>query len=151
MWTSRPGDWLSSLGFFMIFLSPSRQISGQYLKSVPGHFLPHSFHLMNHYVTRCLYFPPKEDMLQTFITLKNPSPRAGFKLANLGSKGKHDNHYTTKNDKYTIKVIYFLLFLQLNGACWQVMVPFWNQQISHPEGSWNMSWTPKNCNVLQFK
>jgi hypothetical protein len=27
-----------------------------------------------------------------FITLKNPSPSAGFEPANLGSNGKHANH-----------------------------------------------------------
>jgi len=44
-----------------------------------------------------------------------------------------------------------LLFLQLNGACWQMMVLFWHQQTCNPEGSWNMSWTPKSYSVLQSK
>jgi hypothetical protein len=44
--------------------------------------------------------PPKEIVLQIFITLKNPSHSAGFEPTNLGSNGKHNNHYTTENDKY---------------------------------------------------
>jgi hypothetical protein len=43
--------------------------------------------------------PPKEVVLRSFITLKNPSSSAGFKPANLGSSGKHANHYTTEGDE----------------------------------------------------
>jgi hypothetical protein len=35
-----------------------------------------------------------------FITLKNPSLSAGLQPANLGSNGKHDNHYTTENNQW---------------------------------------------------
>jgi hypothetical protein len=41
---------------------------------------------------------PTEGVLQTFIALKNPSPSAGFEPTNLGSNGKHANHYTTEDD-----------------------------------------------------
>jgi hypothetical protein len=41
--------------------------------------------------------PLKKVMLWIFITLKNWSLLAGFEPANLGSNGKHDNHYTTEN------------------------------------------------------
>jgi hypothetical protein len=40
----------------------------------------------------------EEVMLQIFIALKNSSPLAGFEPMNLGSSGKHDNRYTTKNE-----------------------------------------------------
>jgi hypothetical protein len=33
--------------------------------------------------------PPKEVVLQIFITLKNPSASTGFEPVNLGSSGKH--------------------------------------------------------------
>jgi hypothetical protein len=39
-----------------------------------------------------------EVMLRIFITLKNPSLSAGFEPVNLESNGKHNNHYTTKNN-----------------------------------------------------
>jgi hypothetical protein len=35
---------------------------------------------------------PKEVVLRTFITLKNTSSSAGIEPANLGPKGKHDDH-----------------------------------------------------------
>jgi hypothetical protein len=41
---------------------------------------------------------PKEIKLQIFIALKNPLLTARFEPANLGSSGKHDNHYTIEND-----------------------------------------------------
>jgi hypothetical protein len=34
-----------------------------------------------------------------FIALKNLSPSAGFKPANLGFNIKHANHYTTEDNK----------------------------------------------------
>jgi hypothetical protein len=37
-------------------------------------------------------------MLQIFIKLKNPSPLAGFEPMNLGSNGKHANHYATEDN-----------------------------------------------------
>jgi hypothetical protein len=43
--------------------------------------------------------PPKEGMLQIFITFKNPLPSAGFEPTNLRSNGKYANHYTTKDDQ----------------------------------------------------
>jgi hypothetical protein len=42
--------------------------------------------------------PPKEIVLRISMALKNPSFLAGFEPANLGSNGKHDNHYTTEKD-----------------------------------------------------
>jgi hypothetical protein len=36
--------------------------------------------------------PPKEVVLQIFITLKNPSTSVGIEPANLGSSGEHANH-----------------------------------------------------------
>jgi hypothetical protein len=36
--------------------------------------------------------PLKEVMLWIFIALKKPSSLAQFEPANLGSRGKHDNH-----------------------------------------------------------
>jgi hypothetical protein len=41
--------------------------------------------------------PPTEVVPRIFIALKNPSLLAGFEPVNLGSNGKHDNHYTTKD------------------------------------------------------
>jgi hypothetical protein len=41
---------------------------------------------------------PKQVWLRIFIALKNPSPSTGFDPANLGTNGKHDNHYNTGND-----------------------------------------------------
>jgi hypothetical protein len=38
------------------------------------------------------------NMLRIIIALKNSSPLAGFEPANLGSNGKHAEHYTTEND-----------------------------------------------------
>jgi hypothetical protein len=49
---------------------------------------------------RRLYFPPKEGALGIFIALKNQSHSAGFEPANLGSNGKHANHYITEDDKH---------------------------------------------------
>jgi fatty-acid desaturase len=40
----------------------------------------------------------KEVVLQIFITLKTPLLLARFELTNLWSSGKHNNHYTAKND-----------------------------------------------------
>jgi hypothetical protein len=42
--------------------------------------------------------PPKEGVLPIFVAPKSPSPSARFEPANLGSNGKHANHYTTKDD-----------------------------------------------------
>jgi hypothetical protein len=36
--------------------------------------------------------PPKEVVLQIFITLKNLSTSVGIEPANLGSSGEHANH-----------------------------------------------------------
>jgi hypothetical protein len=49
--------------------------------------------------------PPKEGVLRIFITLKNPSPSAEFKPANLGSNVKHANHYTTEDDRWQLSRI----------------------------------------------
>jgi hypothetical protein len=42
--------------------------------------------------------PPKEVVLRIAIALETPSSSAGFEPENFESNGKHDNHYTTKND-----------------------------------------------------
>jgi hypothetical protein len=42
--------------------------------------------------------PPKEVVLRIFIALKNPPLLSGFEPVNLGSNGKHDNHYTIEKD-----------------------------------------------------
>jgi hypothetical protein len=47
---------------------------------------------------RRLYFLSDESRVTIFICLKNLSSSAGFKPANLGSNGKHDNHYTTDGE-----------------------------------------------------
>jgi hypothetical protein len=45
-----------------------------------------------------LLLPLKEVVLRFVIALKNPSSSAGFEPNNLGSNGKHNDHYTTKNE-----------------------------------------------------
>jgi hypothetical protein len=40
---------------------------------------------------------PKEGALRIFIARENQSLSAGSEPMNLGSNGKHDNHYTTEN------------------------------------------------------
>jgi hypothetical protein len=50
--------------------------------------------------------PLKEGMLWIFITVKNPSTSAGFKPTNLGTNGKHANHYTTENDYLNISALF---------------------------------------------
>jgi hypothetical protein len=42
--------------------------------------------------------PPKGGVLRIFIALKSLWLSAGFEPANLGSKRKHANHYTTEDD-----------------------------------------------------
>jgi hypothetical protein len=46
--------------------------------------------------------PPKEVVLWMYMTPKNQSLSAGFEPANLGSNGKHDNHYTTEDDSIVV-------------------------------------------------
>jgi hypothetical protein len=41
-----------------------------------------------------------------FISLKNPALLARFKPANLGFSGKHNNHYTTKNDLPSVSLLF---------------------------------------------
>jgi hypothetical protein len=36
--------------------------------------------------------PPKEGMLRIFFRPENPTASAGFKPANLGTRGQHANH-----------------------------------------------------------
>jgi hypothetical protein len=48
--------------------------------------------------------PPKEVTQHIFMALENPPSSAGFEPANLGSNGKHDNHYTTENDMQVLTV-----------------------------------------------
>jgi hypothetical protein len=40
---------------------------------------------------------PKEGVLRICIALKNPSPSAGFELADLGFNSKHANHCTNED------------------------------------------------------
>jgi hypothetical protein len=54
---SRPGGRLPWLRVFMVFLSPSRQMLGQYLKLGHDRFLPHPFQFIVHYlplIRRCI-------------------------------------------------------------------------------------------------
>jgi hypothetical protein len=48
--------------------------------------------------------PPKEVVLRIFIAVKNESLWAGPEPANLGSSGKHDNHFSTNNDLQVTKL-----------------------------------------------
>jgi hypothetical protein len=57
--------------------------------------------------------PPKEGVLGIVIALKSPSPSTAPEPANLGSNGKHANHYTTVN--YTNELFVFMLFVYLFG------------------------------------
>jgi hypothetical protein len=43
-----------------------------------------------------------EVVLRIFIAFKNPSSSSGFKPANYGFSGKHDNHHTTLEGKLTV-------------------------------------------------
>jgi hypothetical protein len=54
---SRPGDQLFWLRFLVVFLSPSRQMPGYYLKLGHDRFLPHPFQFIVHYhplIRRCV-------------------------------------------------------------------------------------------------
>jgi hypothetical protein len=42
--------------------------------------------------------PSERSRATDFMALMNPSLLAGSEPANLGSNGKHDNHYTTEDD-----------------------------------------------------
>jgi hypothetical protein len=53
---------------------------------------------LNLYGTDDFASTPKEGVLRIFIVLKNLSPPAGFQTENLGSNGKHANHYATEDD-----------------------------------------------------
>jgi hypothetical protein len=50
-------------------------------------------------------------VLQILITLKNPSPSAGFEPSNLGSNGKHDKHYTTKAIDTHVNTVYYIKYV----------------------------------------
>jgi hypothetical protein len=43
-----------------------------------------------------LYFPFEGKHPADFIALKNPLPSTRFEPANVGSNGKHANHYNTE-------------------------------------------------------
>ena len=47
--------------------------------------------------------PPKESVLRIFFALKNPTASAGFKPANLGTKGQH----ATSGPPKPIGLLYF--------------------------------------------
>jgi hypothetical protein len=49
-------------------------------------------------------YPPREIVLLIFIALKNLSPSAGFKPANLGSNGKNVNHFITDDEIICVTV-----------------------------------------------
>jgi hypothetical protein len=49
--------------------------------------------------------PPKEVMLDTFITIKNPSSSAWFEPENHGCNGKHDSHKTTEGDNNHLWIV----------------------------------------------
>jgi hypothetical protein len=49
-----------------------------------------------------LYFPFEGSLATDFIALKNPPLSAGYETTNLGSSGKHDSHYSTKNDCHIV-------------------------------------------------
>jgi hypothetical protein len=51
----------------------------------------------------------KDDVLQIFIALKSPSPWAESELANLGSNGKHANHYNTEDNQLAAYGVAILL------------------------------------------
>jgi hypothetical protein len=46
-------------------------------------------------------------VLQNSIACKNPLPSAGFEPANLGSNGKHTNHYTTEATQLVLGLCHF--------------------------------------------
>jgi hypothetical protein len=43
-----------------------------------------------------------------YNALENPSLSAGLESTNFGSNDRHDNRYTTKNDKTNLNIIYEL-------------------------------------------
>jgi hypothetical protein len=44
-------------------------------------------------------------VLRISVALKNLSSPAESEPENLGSNGKHDNHYTTENDIHTLNTL----------------------------------------------
>jgi hypothetical protein len=49
---------------------------------------------------------PKEGVVRIFIALKNPSPLPRMGPANLGSNGKHTNHYTTEETQWNVNITF---------------------------------------------
>jgi hypothetical protein len=63
------------------------------LRNISIHARKVLLHAVNlRHVTDGFTSPPKEVVLQIFITLKNPSTSVGIEPANLGSSGEHANH-----------------------------------------------------------
>jgi hypothetical protein len=65
---------------------------------------------------------PKEVVLRIFIALKNPSS-AGFEPANLGSSGKHNNHYTTEDFWDIAPCTHVEVDRRFRGAYSLIMIP----------------------------
>jgi hypothetical protein len=79
-------------------------LRGGIVRSIPcnyNHLLiycaPHLSSLILH-GTNDFASPKKEVVLRILIPLESPLSSAGFEPMNVGSNGKHDNHYTTEND-----------------------------------------------------
>jgi hypothetical protein len=83
-------------------------------------------------------FPPKQVLLRIFIALKNIS----LSVANLGSVGKRDNHYTAENgnrvrNKY-IYIFAYILWIRVRKTqkvnyCWRLQLNTnANAQLSQP-------------------
>jgi hypothetical protein len=53
---------------------------------------------------------PKLGLLRIFIILKSPLPLAGFDPTNLGSSGKHANHYPTEMTHVDVEFVPFVSF-----------------------------------------
>ena len=63
-----------------------------------------------------LYFPPERSHTQDFYALKNPSTPAGIEPANLGSRGKYDNHCTAGIDFRKVTVFIYLYYKLVNAV-----------------------------------
>jgi hypothetical protein len=50
---------------------------------------------------RRFYFPSEGSRATDFYRRKNTSPSTVFETANLGSNGKHANHYITEDDSHS--------------------------------------------------
>jgi hypothetical protein len=86
----------------------------------PTEYLYHSLQgsLICHKILRhaadSFTFPLQKGVLRIFIAIENLSPSAWFEPANLRSSGKHDNHYTTKDDCVSYEFRFREIFKSLN-------------------------------------